>query len=279
MIQEVRTRLEEMNLVEKFLFDETMEDKEAYEALVSILLEDEVHLLSWTETEKELRVSPQLRTIWLDVVSMDEKRHVYFTEMQQADTKNLQKRSRYYQGHVDVSLLPPGEIDFNKLPDSCFILVAPFDIFGKGLYRYTFVGTCIECPELHLQDGAVRIFINTKGKNPEKFSQEFLDLMEYITNTDDEVVERSKSKRLKALHECVKKVKLSEKVGVKLMQTWEEHAMIRTEGRAEGRAEGIRVLIETCKELKMSLEATRNKIIEKLSLDDKEVDVLIKKYW
>lgn len=113
----------------------------------------------------------------------------------------------------------------------------------------------------------------------EKFSQEFLDLMEYITNTDDEVVERSGSRRLRTLHECVKKVKLSEKVGVKLMQTWEEHAMIRTEGRAEGRAEGIRVLIETCKELKMSLEDTRNKIIEKLSLDDKEVDVLIKKYW
>lgn len=279
MIQEVRTRLEGMNLVEKFLFDETMEDKEAYEAMVSILLEDEVHLLSWTETEKELRVSPQLRSIRLDVVSMDEKHHIYFTEMQQVDTKNLQKRSRYYQGHIDVSLLPPGEIDFNKLQDSCFILVAPFDIFGKGLYRYTFVGTCIECPELYLQDGAVRIFINTRGKNSEKFSQEFLDLMEYITHTDDEVVERSKSKRLWTLHECVKKVKLSEKVGVKLMQTWEEHAIIKDEGRMEGRMEGIRVLIETCKELKMSLEATRNKIVEKLSLDDKEADSLMKKYW
>ncbi len=106
-----------------------------------------------------------------------------------------------------------------------------------------------------------------------------MDLMEYITNTDDEVVERSKSKRLWTLHECVKKVKLSEKVGVKLMQTWEEHAMIKDEGRMEGRMEGIRVLIETCKELKMSLEATRNKIVEKLLLDDKEADSLIKKYW
>jgi len=171
-------------------------------------------------------------------VSMDEKHNVYFTEMQQKDTRNLRKRSRYYQGHIDVSLLPPGEADFNKLPDSCFILVAPFDIFGKGLYRYTFVGTCIECPELHLKDGAVRIFINTKGKNPEKFSQEFLDLMEYITNTDEMIVEHSKSKRLKTLHECVKKVKLSEKVGVKLMQTWEEHVMIKEEGRAEGREVG-----------------------------------------
>ena len=255
MIQEIMTRLEQMNLVEKFLFDETMEDKDAYEAMVSILLEDEVHLLPWTETEKELRVSPQLRSIRLDVVSMDEKHNVYFTEMQQNDAKNLQKRSRYYQGHIDVSLLPPGKIDFNELPDSCFILVAPFDVFGKGLYRYTFVGTCIECPELRLKDGAVRIFINTKGKNPEKFSQEFLDLMEYITNTDEMIVERSKSKRLRILHECVKKVKLSEKVGVKLMQTWEEHAMIKEEGRMEGRLDNLKQNVENLmKSLSISLE-------------------------
>ena len=287
MIQEVMTRLARMNLVEKFLFDETMENKEAYEAMVSILLENEVHLLARTETEKELRVSPELRSIRLDVVGMDDKNVVYFMEMQQKNTKNLEKRSRYYQGHIDVSLLPTGEADFNKLPDSCFILVAPFDIFGKGLYRYTFVGTCIECPELRLQDGAVKIFINTKGMNPEMFSQEFLDLMEYVTKSEDEVVERSESKRLRILHECVKKVKGSEKVGVKLMQTWEEYVMIKEEGRAEGRevgraegrAEAIRVLIETCKELKMSLEDTRNKIIEKLSLDDKEAEQLLKKYW
>ena len=94
MIQEVMTRLGKMNLVEKFLFDETMENKDAYEAMVSILLENEVHLLPWTETEKELRVSPQLRSIRLDVVSMDKKHNVYFTEMQQRDTKNLQKRIR-----------------------------------------------------------------------------------------------------------------------------------------------------------------------------------------
>ena len=68
------------------------------------------------------------------------------------------------------------------------------------------MGTCIECPKLRLQDGAVRIFMNIKGKNPEKFSQELLDLMEYITNTDDEVVERSGSRRLRALHEFVKRV-------------------------------------------------------------------------
>ena len=39
----------------------------------------------------------------------------------------------------------------------------------------------MECPDLYLGDGAWRIFINTKGKNP----QEFLDFMKYITRSTD----------------------------------------------------------------------------------------------
>ena len=38
------------------------------------------------------------------------------------------------------------------------ILVAPFDIFGYGLYRYTFEEYCQEVPGLKLEDGARRIF-------------------------------------------------------------------------------------------------------------------------
>lgn len=90
--------------------------------------------------------------------------------MQQRNTGNLLKRSRYYQAQLDVSLLEPGSADFNLLNDSCFILIAPFDIFGRGLYRYTFEGVCRECSDLKLNDGAVRVFINTKGT---KFGKSF----------------------------------------------------------------------------------------------------------
>ena len=114
----------------KFLFDETMEDREAYQAVISILLENETALLTKPQTEKELRVSPQLRQIRLDVVSMDEEKKLYYTEMQKKNTGNLIKRSRYYQSQLDVSLLEPGSTDFNLLNDSCFILIAPFDLFG-----------------------------------------------------------------------------------------------------------------------------------------------------
>lgn len=238
VMKNVATKLQDLNLTDRFLFDETMESREAYEATISILLENEIELLEQPETEKEFRISPQLRAIRLDVVSMDKEKNLYYTEMQNKNTGNLMKRSRYYQAHLDVSLLEPGCVDFNELNDSFLIMVAPFDLFGKGLYRYTFEGTCRECPELKLGDGALKIFINTNGTNKEAFSEEFLDFMEYLKQTNDETAKRSKSKRIKKIHEQVKKVKASEKIGVKYMQLWEEMALARQDARKQGKLEG-----------------------------------------
>ncbi len=254
MNNEVKTPLEELNLTDRFLFAEAMDEPEAYKATVGILLEDEIELLDHTQTEKELRVSPELRAVRLDVVNMDKDGNIYFTEMQKTDTGNLLKRSRYYQAQLDVSLLGPGSKDFNRLNDSCMILVAPFDLFGYGLYRYTFVGQCLEVPGLALRDGATRIFINTFGMNKEDFSQEFLDFMEYINDTRDVVAARSESPRLKLIHSKVEKIRRSEKCGVKYMQRWEEIEYARQDGHAAGyeeaRNEGIlREVIAVCKKL------------------------------
>ena len=80
-----------------------------------------------------------------------------------------------------------------------------FSCTKEGLYRYTFEGTCRECPKLRLEDGATKIFINTKGTNKEGFSQEFLDFMEYITSSTDAVADRTASDKIKLIHENVKK--------------------------------------------------------------------------
>ena len=232
------------------IFAETMDEPEAYKAVVGILMEDEIELLDHAQTEKELRVSPELRAVRLDVVSMDRDGQIYFTEMQKTDTGNLLKRSRYYQAQLDVSLLEPGSKNFNRLNDSCMILVAPFDLFGYGLYRYTFVGQCKEIPGLMLQDGATRIFINTFGTNRGDFSQEFLDFMEYINDTREVVAAQSESPRVKLVHSKVEQIRRSEKCGVKYMQRWEEIAYAREDGYEEGRNEGIlRDVTAVCKKL------------------------------
>ena len=284
MTQNAKTILDRLNLSDRFLFDETMEDPEAYSATVSILLEREIDLLTRVETEKELRVSPELRSIRLDVVGMDNDRKVYYTEMQKRDTNNLKKRSRYYQGQMDVSLLDLGCKDFNSLPDTCFILVAPFDIFGRGLYRYTFEGRCRECPDLKIDDGALRVFINTKGSKEEGFSKEFLDFMKYINQTTDETAAKAESERIKLIHKKVQQIRTSEKMGVKVMQWWEELEYEREDARAEGHAEGLEEgraeeIIETCCEIGVPNEGIRDRLIKKLYISEEEAERYMKKYY
>ena len=146
-----------------------------------------------------------------------------------------------------MSLLEPGCSDFNELNDSCMILIAPFDLFGHGLYRYTFEGQCREVPGLVLQDGAARIFINTFGTNRQDFSQEFLDFVEYINDTRDVVAARSKSARVRLIHSRVEKIRRSEKCGVKYMQRWEEIAYARQDGYEEGALKEI--IAAVCKKM------------------------------
>lgn len=55
--------------------------------------------------------------------------------------------------------------DFNLLNEGSFILIVPFDIFGRGFTAtHTFEGVCRECPDLRLNDGSLRMFINTIGQ-------------------------------------------------------------------------------------------------------------------
>ncbi len=131
-----------------------------------------------------------------------------------------------------------GEVDFNRLSDLYIILIAPFDLFGKGLCRYTFRMRCDESRDLELGDGAVRIFLNTRGTDREGISGELAELLEYIEHTNEK--KRVKSPRIEKLKNNVEKIKQSGEVSVRYMQAWEEKIYDRMEGIAIGRERGLR---------------------------------------
>lgn len=112
-------------------------------------------------------------------------------------------------------------------------MITPFDLFGYGLYRYTFQMRCEEVPELKLDDGATRIFLNTKGKHPELVSQELIELLKYMEHSTDEVSEQCKSERIQKMHRRVCRIKASEKTEVKYMQAWEEKLLERQKEKRE----------------------------------------------
>lgn len=170
---------------------------------------------------------------------MDEEKAVYNTEMQQKQQSDLARRSRYYQSMLDTSLLEPGVPDYSTLNPSYIIMIAPFDLFGYGRYVYTFRATCQEEPGCILQDGATRIFLNTRGKNDSETSPELISFLHYLENTTDEAAAHTGSERMVRIHQRVQKVKLSEQIGVKYMQAWEERYYDRLEAKEEGRTQGM----------------------------------------
>lgn len=258
--------LKELNLTSRFLFDEVIEDPQVHQDMLSIVFGREIPLLEKNETEKEVRVSPTIRSIRMDVFAMDEDQTVYNTEMQQKKRTDLAKRSRYYQSLVDTSLLEPGIPDYNKLNQSHIIMITPFDLFGYKRYVYTFEARCKEEPDCVLQDGAVRIFLNTKGENDNEVSKELVELLHYLENTTDEAARETESERIKRIHNRVCKVKASEEIGVKYMQAWEERYYDLEEAKEEGRSEGARDMLKNMVEKKLSKGKTIEEIADALEV-------------
>lgn len=278
-----RKALSELTLLDKFLFDETMDDPEAHEAALQIILgQENLKLLESAHTEKEVRTTSWLRSIRLDVYAVGDEGTVYNTEMQAVWRNDLARRSRYYQSVIDASLLEPGTVNFNRLNDVCIIMIMPFDPFGEGKYCYTFREICGENGELPLNDGALRIFLNTKGMNDHEVNRELIDFLHYIESMDEEIVNDSGSKRLQKIHTRVSRVKQNEVVGVKYMQRWEERYYDREEGREEGLKEGLKegrllALLESVRSLMKKMGLTADEAMEMLGIDVAVRDMLREK--
>ena len=92
----------------------------------------------------------------------------------------------------------------------------------------------MEAPDLAYDDGAVKIFLYTKGTegNPGK---ELRDMLKYIEETTEQNITNPD---IAAIHEAVSQAKQSREVGINYMKSWEWEDMIRKEATAEGLAEG-----------------------------------------
>ncbi|MBE5970658.1 MAG: Rpn family recombination-promoting nuclease/putative transposase [Lachnospiraceae bacterium] len=269
--------LQELTLLDRFLFDQTMEDTETYEALLRIILGDEeLKLLSPSQTEKELRTAPWLRSIRVDVFAMDDF-NIFSTEMQKVWRNDLVKRSRYYQGLIDSSLLEPGVPNYNDMKNTTIIMITPFDLFGQKRFIYTFDERCEEDPTLKLNDGAKRIFINTHGTNVNDVSPEFIALMKFIEYNEDIDKTTDSAPNLEKIVDRVGQVKASEKVGVLYMQKWEEEIIMKQEAEKEGFERGIeqgkdQERLVLVRNVMKSLKVSAEKAMETLGIPESDYD-------
>ena len=191
--QEIR----KLSLFNDFIFAKIMSNKDNCKHLLELILEKNISYIETVDYQKTIKSLIDAKGVRLDVYVKDDEEKSYDIEVQVAHEKNIAKRARYYGSMIDNDLLYVGD-DYSELSESFIIFICPFDILGKGEYKYVFRTACLETGDA-LDDGLTKIFINTKAKDKceNKELREFLSYMEdksiilesdYMKKIDEELV-------------------------------------------------------------------------------------------
>lgn len=231
MIDEIslQSQWESLTIQDNFIFGKTMElNPEICRRLIEIILQIKVARISYPEREKTIDARIDSKGVRLDVYAEGDNNRSFDLEMQVSNTHDLLKRTRYYQGLIDLEKLKRGE-HYNALGESYIIFICPFKLFGQDQHIYIWQTKCINNSAVTISDGVTKIFLSTKGKTSD-ISPALRNFLDYV---DRAVVADDFTKELDA---AVKIVKTSEKVRLRYMT----YQMALLESRMEGHEEGIK---------------------------------------
>lgn len=226
-------QFQQLTFTDNFMFWKVMTtNPKLCKKIVELILRKKVRKIVYLNSEESIEITSDGRGVRLDVYLEDDNT-VYNLEMQTTENKNLPKRTRYYQGMIDLKLIERGS-DFGELKKCFIVFICTFDPFGKGIPLYTFENSCLEIPALKLQDESTKIFVNGAAKDvPDELGQ-------FIRFLADGTVEPGVTAEI---HEAVEKVKSHKEwerdYMTLMMRDRENIEKGRVEGRTEGLLEGL----------------------------------------
>lgn len=264
---------EELELKDDFMFSVIMRDPKYVKPFLETILRIKIAKIEYPEVQKNIDIVAGAKGIRLDVYVEDEKHTVFNLEMQTTTARNLPKRMRYYQGMIDLNILEKGD-DYNHLKKSYVIFICTFDPFGLGRHIYTFENRCSEDIALTLNDGTVKIILNTKG-TLDDVSPEMKRLLDYV---DGKGVSDTFTRDLE---EAVQSARQNEKWRLDYMTLQQEYRERFQEGKVEGikegKIEGLREgkIVGKIETLYEELHMTVVEIAEKLAISEEEVQRIV----
>ncbi len=234
MLEEIEEAYSRLSFSDDFIFGKVMQDKKLSISLLSLLTGNEINDVENIEVQKQVRITYDVKGTRYDVYVEDDDRRMYDSEMQQKESRKgwLPRRSRFYQGMMDLNVLEKGE-DYEKLRDSYVIFICRFDPFKSNRCMYSFENICREDPKLFLNDGRNIFFFNTKGDRS-GVSQELADFLDYIE------VGKPKSKFTYQIDKAVKVAKMNHEWKVEYMKELLRYKDVRDDGFEDGMEKGIK---------------------------------------
>lgn len=169
---------EQLQIKDDFMFSVIMRNPKYCKPFLERILGVKISHIEYPKSQETIDITADAKSVRLDIYVEDAENTVYNVEMQTVENRNLPKRTRYYQGMIDLNILEKGE-NYKNLKKSFVIFVCTFDLFGEGRHIYTFENRCIENLQLPLGDDTVKIILNTKG-TMDDVTPELKSLLDYI---------------------------------------------------------------------------------------------------
>ncbi len=248
---------EELCFYDDFMFGVVMQDKELCKEALEYMLGFKIDHIEYDEPQKTVAPLYTAHGIRLDVYVKDSNR-IYDVEIQNKDEDDIGRRTRYYQGMMDVDSLLKGQ-DYRDLKESIVIFLCRFDPFKKGIPCYTVRRTCKQDASVFVDDAAiVQIFNCTAYDKIENES-----LRKFLKFVQTNKAESDFTRRLNKMVETQKQVEGLKKTYL----SWSLHdSDVRREGIQQGKKEGI-AIGEKRGRSEAKLEAARNMLLENDSVE------------
>ncbi len=244
--EQKRALVAQFNLMHDDFFAVVMQDKKAFEVVLRILTQRNDLIVKEVRTQYSMR-NLVGHSVTLDAFAEDTQGKLYNVEVQICDNDYHEKRVRYYQSSIDMSMLEKG-VSYKKLPDLYLIFICSFDIFKEHKASYE-VKRVLNNSGKEIPNGIHELYFNTSVKEDNDISA----LLQYFENSSPEIEEYGK------LSERVKFYKETQEGVSNMCEAVREYcderaAIAKKEGRAEGKAEERKAIIEKMKQRGMSEE-------------------------
>lgn len=245
---------EKLTISNDFIFGKIMSDPIlCRDTLRRILPELNIDHVAEVVAQKDLKHYYQNKGSRLDVYVVDTFGRRFDLEMQLLTNQVIKKRSRYYLSMMDANELLKG-CEYDQLSDSYVIFICLEDLFGKGLHKYTFKDVCVQDKDVELNDGAYKIFLNTKGTVSD-IDADLKNLLDYVDGKgveNDDYIER--------LQKAVEEAKKNETWRGEYMTERDIERRGYLQGEAKGKAEGKAAIEKALSEGLLSEEVAKQLI-------------------
>lgn len=279
-------KLEELNLIDNYLFGSIVTHPEEGERFSRYLLE-----IVFGRKFGALTVVPQKVLYGSDTEYHGARLDVYLEETPdmegaaatiydvepekgKAKKASLPQKVRFYHCKIGSKSLASGAA-YDELKRVVILMIVPFDPFGLGRMVYTIKNHCVEEPEMPYEDGAVTIFLYTKGEKGEP-REELHQMLRYFECSR---TENASTEALREIDRIVRRVKQDEEVTIRYMRLMEDERDLRETERRIGREEGVKKgmeegiekgIISSIESLMKKLKMTAEQAMEALSIPQEE---------